>query len=514
MNGDMLRLIDSIARDKNIERDIVFEGIEGALLSATRKHYGQTVEIVTGIDRMTGQMNISVDGVPIEPRSLGRIAAQAAKQVMIQKNREAERDSIFEEFSGRRGTIIAGQVSRIEGGNIIVTLNRTEGFLPRSEQIPGEAIHEADRIRTLILDVRESGSQVKIVLSRTHADFIRRLFELEVPEVGDRIIEIRAIAREAGQRTKIAVSSIDTRVDAVGACVGIRGSRIKNIVDELGGEKIDIVRFNESSQVFIANSLRPAEVEDIFLNHDISRATVIVPEDQLSLAIGKRGQNVRLAARLTGWDIDIMMADEFDQQRANAAKILAEVPGMTVELAERIAGAGFVSLSDIAQLDPEVLTRFEEIGEELAQDIISFAFEYMRQIEAAEAEQAEAEKAAEAAAADEAAEQGESAQESEAEPAGEVAEGDQGAAAETTEEVESALSETAEETAVEDVATEAQEAETVEAVEEAATQEEATEEVESALGEPAEAAERQAEEIGPSEAEVPPGDDKESEAGV
>ncbi|MBN2582603.1 MAG: transcription termination/antitermination protein NusA [Planctomycetes bacterium] len=396
MNGDMLRLIDSIAREKNIDRSVVFEGIEGALLSAARKQYGQNVEIVAAIDRMNGTMNVTVDGVAVDPRRLGRIAAQAAKQVMIQKNREAERNSIFEEYAGRQGSIISGQVSRIEGGNVIVNLGRAEGFLPRSEQIPGEAIHEADRVRALVLEVRESGNQVKIVLSRTHADFIRRLFELEVPEVSDRIIEIRGIAREAGQRTKIAVSSIDTRVDAVGACVGIRGSRIRNIVDELGGEKIDIVRFNESSQVFIANALRPAEVEDIFLNHDLGRATVIVPEDQLSLAIGKRGQNVRLAARLSGWDLDIMMAEEFQQQRNNATEILAEVPGVTPELAQRIAGAGFVSLSDIAQLDVESLTCFDSVDEELARAIIAFASEYTRQIRASEQEAVEGGESGEA----------------------------------------------------------------------------------------------------------------------
>jgi transcription termination/antitermination protein NusA len=390
MNGEVLRLVDSIARAKSIDREIVFEGIEGALLSAARKQYGPTAEIEARIDREDGQMVIQIDGVDMNPRDLGRIAAQAAKQVMIQKNREAERTSIYDEFSARKGVITSGQVTRIENGNLIVSLSRAEGFLPRSEQIPGEAIHETERIRALILDVRESGNQVKIILSRTHADFIRRLFELEVPEVADRIIEVKGIVREPGQRTKIAVTSIDSRVDAVGACVGVRGSRIKNIVEELGGEKIDIVRFNESSQVFIANSLRPAEVEDVHLTHDIGRATVIVPEDQLSLAIGKRGQNVRLAARLTGWDIDIMMASEFDQQRANAVQVLAEVPGVSGELAETIANAGFVSLSDVADIDPAILTHIEGIDDELAESIVTFALTYVREVEAARA-RAEAE---------------------------------------------------------------------------------------------------------------------------
>lgn len=422
MNGELLRLVDSIARDKNIDRETVFSSIENALLSASRKQYGPTVAIEATIDRMTGAMNVSVDGQRVEPRSLGRIAAQAAKQVMIQRNREAERTSIYEEYVGRKGSIMSGQVSRIEHGNIIISLPRTEGFLPRSEQIPGETVHEADRVRALVLDVRETGSQVKVVLSRAHPDFIRRLFELEVPEVADKIIDIKAIAREPGQRTKIAVTSIDTRVDAVGACVGIRGSRIKNIVDELSGEKIDIVRHNESSQVFIANALRPAEVEDIFLNADIDRATVIVREDQLSLAIGKRGQNVRLAARLTGWDIDIMMEHEFRQQRDNAVALLAEVPGMDVEKAERMASMGFVSMSDLGQIDPKTLLRVPGLTAELAEDVVNFSREYSRMISEAEAEQtaATAAKSAEAA---EAVEGEESAEP--AEPAGEAGEAEE-----------------------------------------------------------------------------------------
>lgn len=402
MNGELLRLVDNIAREKNIDRETVFTGIENALLSASRKQYGPAAAIEANVDRMTGTMNVTVDGERVEPRSLGRIAAQAAKQVMIQRNREAERTSIFDEYVGRKGTIMSGQVSRIEHGNIIISLPRTEGFLPRSEQIPGETVHEADRIRALVLDVRETGSQVKVVLSRANPDFIRRLFELEVPEVADKIIDIKAIAREPGQRTKIAVTSIDTRVDAVGACVGIRGSRIKNIVDELSGEKIDIVRHNESSQVFIANALRPAEVEDIFLNPDIDRATVIVREDQLSLAIGKRGQNVRLAARLTGWDIDIMMEHEFRQQRDNAVALLAEVPGMDMEKAERMASMGFVSMSDLGQIDPKTLLRVPGLTPELAADIINFAREYSKMIATAQAEQ----DAAKAAQADEAVAEG------------------------------------------------------------------------------------------------------------
>ena len=237
---------------------------------------------------------------------MGRIGAQTVKQVMIQLIRQDERGSIYEEYKDRVGTIVTGTIARFEGGTMIVNLGRVEGIMPRSEQIPGEKHQVGERIQALIMEVRDTPSAVKIILSRSHPELIRRLFEREVPEVGERTIEIKALAREPGHRTKIAVSSIDSKVDAVGACVGVRGSRIKNIVDELGGEKIDIVRWNESSQILIGNALKPAEVTEVALCFELGRATVVVNDDQLSLAIGKRGQNVRLAARLTGWDIDIL----------------------------------------------------------------------------------------------------------------------------------------------------------------------------------------------------------------
>ena len=242
----------------------------------------------------------------MDPAELGRIAAQTAKQVIIQKIREAERDSLFEEFEDQRGDLVTGTVQRFEGGAVTVNLGKTDALLPRSEQIPGESHHPNERIRAVILDVRKVGQRVKIILSRTHPDFVRRLFELEIPEIADQIISIRALAREAGYRSKVAVSSIDAKVDAVGACVGVRGTRIKNIVDELGGERIDIVRWNESLQVLIPNALQPAEIDEVMLCQLLGRAIVLVREDQLSLAIGRRGQNVRLASKLVGWDIEIM----------------------------------------------------------------------------------------------------------------------------------------------------------------------------------------------------------------
>ncbi|MGE5755707.1 MAG: transcription termination factor NusA, partial [Planctomycetaceae bacterium] len=306
MSVDLVRIVDSIHRDKNISKDILFEGIQSALATAAKKHYPEAGEILVNIDPESGQIEATKDGTRMDPAELGRIAAQTAKQVIIQKIREAERDSLYDEFENQRGDLVTGTVQRFEGGAVTVNLGKTDALLPRGEQIPGESHHPNERIRAVILDVRKVGQRVKIILSRTHPDFVRRLFELEIPEIADQIITIRALAREAGYRSKVAVSSIDTKVDAVGACVGVRGTRIKNIVDELGGERIDIVRWNESLQVLIPNALQPAEIDEVMLCQLLGRAIVLVREDQLSLAIGRRGQNVRLASKLVGWDIEIM----------------------------------------------------------------------------------------------------------------------------------------------------------------------------------------------------------------
>jgi len=394
MNGaDLVRIVDSIRRERNIDAEVVFQGIEAALASAAKKHFDSEEEALVSIDRESGNITASIEGRPIDPTVLGRIAAQTAKQVIIQKIREAERASLMEDYGDQVGTVVSGQVTRMDRGNGVVNLGRGEGFLPRSEQIPGETLHVGDRIRALIIEVREAGTGVKIVLSRIHPDLIHRLFELEVPEVADRVIQMEAIAREAGHRTKIAVSSADSRVDAVGACVGIRGSRIKNIVEEVAGEKIDIVRYNESPQVFIANALKPAEISDTLLNRDINRATVLVAEDQLSLAIGKKGQNVRLAARLSGWNIDILTPAEYEQQRANAADQLAGLDAVGPELAEELVAAGYISLADVAEVDPQRLAAFGVSPDE-AREIIRQVGQLVETLEA-QAEQ-EAREAAEA----------------------------------------------------------------------------------------------------------------------
>jgi len=408
MNGELLRIVDALRREKNIDAEVVYQGIEQALLSAIHKYYGAAAEVTATIDRATGNIQAVLNGEPMSPSDLGRIAAQTAKQVMIQKIREAERASLMDDYAGQVGSIVSGQVIRVEHGNGVVSLGRGEGFLPRSEQIPGETLHVADRIRAIILDVRESGANVKIVLSRTHPDLIIRLFELEVPEVADRVITIEGIAREPGHRTKVAVSSSDSRVDAVGACVGIRGSRIKNIVEEVAGEKIDIVRFNESPQVFIANALKPAEVKEILLNREINRATVLVAEDQLSLAIGKKGQNVRLAARLSGWNIDIMTPGEYDQQRASAIEQLSSLPIVGPELAKELVGAGFISIADVAEVDAEILSRTTGLDIADVKEIIEQTAELVKVLEARAAE--DRAKAAAAAETAESAAEGETAE--------------------------------------------------------------------------------------------------------
>jgi transcription termination/antitermination protein NusA len=374
MSVDLVRIVDSIHRDKNISKDILFEGIQSALATAARKHYPEAAEIEVRIDPDSGAIDATKDGIKMDPAELGRIAAQTAKQVIIQKIREAERDSLYDEFEDQRGDLVTGTVQRFEGGAVIVNMGKTDAILPRSEQIPGESYHPNERIRAIILDVRKVGQRVKIILSRTHPDFVRRLFELEIPEIADQIIAIRALAREAGYRSKVAVTSIDTKVDAVGACVGVRGTRIKNIVDELGGERIDIVRWNESLQVLIPNALQPAEIDEVMLCHLLGRAIVLVRDDQLSLAIGRRGQNVRLASKLVGWDIEIMTAEELDEVIEKAVKAFEKIDAVDTELAERLVEQGILSYDDLSVMEiTDLVNTIEGLTEEQAIEIVSRA---------------------------------------------------------------------------------------------------------------------------------------------
>lgn len=333
MNGqELIRLIDTIHRDKDIDKDILFEGIEAALLTAARKKYGERPNLQIEIDRETGEIipwEGEEEATDIDLKDLGRIAAQTAKQVIIQRIRDAERDVIYGDYEHKVYSIVTGTVQRIEGGNVIVNLGRAEGIIPRHEKVRGENYNPGDRVKAIIYDVKKVGPKVKIMLSRSAPEMVQKLFELEVPEIADHVIEVKAIAREPGFRTKLAVVSNDSRVDCVGACVGIRGTRIKSITDELNGEKIDIIRWSDNLPELIVNALRPAVISNIDLDERNKVAVVLVADDQLSLAIGRKGQNVRLASRLSGFEIKI--------QSPTQAAVADIEPGSAEDLETRAA---------------------------------------------------------------------------------------------------------------------------------------------------------------------------------
>jgi len=396
INGaELLRGVDYVNREKNVSREVIFSAIEKAIRLAIHKHYDDEDEtnIDVAIDRNSGEVTARRGEETLDIESLGRIAAQAAKQMIIQLLKEEESTAVFNEYYAQKGDLITGMVRRFDGGAATVSIGKTEALLPRGEQIPGETHHVDERVKAVILDVRKQGHRVRIILSRTHADFVRRLFEQEIPEISDRTIEIKAIAREAGYRTKVAVSSIDMKVDCVGACVGVRGSRIKNIVDELGGERIDIVRWNDSLQVLIPNALQPATIEEVFLYPRLGRAIVLVKEDQLSLAIGRRGQNVRLASKLVGWDIEIMTHDELNESIDRAVGWFSVIPNVSEELVEAFIEEGFLSYDDLTFLEPAQLAELAGVTEEQAEEIILFAEEAAERVE----EETKAAKAEEAA---------------------------------------------------------------------------------------------------------------------
>ena len=381
--NDLLRIVDSLHREKSIDKELVFRAIESALVTAAKKHYGEEAEVDFVIDREKGGIIGGVDGQPLDYEEvIGRIGAQTAKQVIIQKVREAERDVLVEEYASMQDDLISGMVRQHEGGATIVNLGRLDAILPRSEQIPGESHHANERVRAMITEVRTQGNRVKVVLSRTRPLLVQRLFEQEIPEIADGVINIDSISREPGYRSKVAVSSIDQRVDCVGACVGVRGNRIKNIVDELAGERIDIVRFDEDPQVLIRNALQPAEVDEVILCQMMGRAIVLVREDQLSLAIGRRGQNVRLASKLCGWDIEIMTQEELEEQIEGAVAGYCKLDGVDEELANRLVGEGYLSYDDLSVIEPDDLMEMGGLDEEQVDHIVNQAEEEAAKAEA------------------------------------------------------------------------------------------------------------------------------------
>ncbi len=348
MNRELIAVIDEIGRQKGIDKARVIGAIESALQTAAKKRFGQAENIQVEIDSKTGEISvvskkIIVDTVAnpkaeislkeareydegaevgdeigslIEMNELGRIAAQTAKQVIFQKVREAEWEAVQKEYSSRQGDLVNGIILGMERRNFLVDLGKTEAILPIQEQIPRETYRRGDRVKALLLEVRRTPKDVQVILSRSHPQFVAKMFELEVPEVGEKIVEIKSIVREPGDRTKIAVSSRDKAVDPVGACVGIKGSRVQAVVRELRGEKIDIITWTQDPRVFIAEALNPATIEKVGIDEEKKSALVVVADSQLSLAIGKNGQNVRLAARLTGWKIDIISATEYEKEKA------------------------------------------------------------------------------------------------------------------------------------------------------------------------------------------------------
>lgn len=438
----ILDLVEKMHEEKKISRDVIFSGIESAIQLAAERHFGLEEGVLVLIDRATGEIAAKVktaegEAQDIDPVTLGRIAAQSAKQVMIQKIREAESDTVYNEYSAKKGELIQGQVTRVDAGTAIVSLGKSEALLPRSEQIPGETHHLGERVKAVVLEVRKAGQRVKIILSRCHPDFVKSLFEDEIPEIDDRTIDIRAVSREAGYRTKLAVSSIDSKVDCVGACVGVRGSRIKNIIEELNGERIDIVRWNDSLQVLIPNSLSPAQISEVFTYQRLGRALVLVTEDQLSLAIGRRGQNVRLASKLVGWDIEIMTHEELAEGLERAERWFAQLPNVTEDHVQAMIGEGFLSYNDLSFIDGQELTLFTDLTLEQANEVIEYAEEYSDHMEAS----VEEERAATAQA------------QAEAEAAA-VAEAEAEAAAQVEAEAAEAANSSAEEVSVEGEATE------------------------------------------------------------
>jgi N utilization substance protein A len=387
MSQELLAILDQMEREKGIKKEVLIEAVESALLSAARKtiNVNPNDELKVELDKTTGKIRAFKNKEEITSMDFGRIAASIARQVIIQKIREAEKDVIFNEFQGRVGEIVSGTVYRFDKGNIIVDLlGKTTGIILKREQSPKEEFRQGQRICAYIVEVKKDTRGPQIILSRTHPHLIKKLFELEIPEIYEGVVEIKSISREPGARTKIAVWSKNEKVDSVGACVGMRGNRIRNIVNELQGEKIDIVRFSDDIREYIKAALSPAKISEIKLDKDNLKAEVIVDDDQLSLCIGKHGQNVRLASRLTGWELDIRtkttaagVAEKEKEEKKEKEKKemvpLEQLSGVGEKTLESLNAAGFKTIEDILQAKIEDLTKIKGIGEKKAKKIIGEA---------------------------------------------------------------------------------------------------------------------------------------------
>jgi len=415
---ELLQIADAVAREKSIEREIVITAMEDAIQKAAKSRYGSENEIRAEIDPDTGDIRLSrllevVDGVdseatqislkeakkrnpaaqtgdyiaePLPPLDFGRVAAQNAKQVIVQKVREAERERQFEEYKGRISEIVNGIVKRVEYGNVVVDLGRAEAIVRRDEALPRENFRYGDRIRAYIYDVRREQRGPQIFLSRTHPEFMAKLFAQEVPEIYDSIVEIKSVARDPGSRAKIAVISNDGSIDPVGACVGMRGSRVQAVVNELQGEKIDIIQWSPDAAAFIVNALAPAEVVKVVLDEDAKRIEVVVPDTQLSLAIGRRGQNVRLASQLTGWDIDILTeAEESERRQAEFVErtdMFMETLDVDEVIAQLLTSEGFSSVDEVAYVELSEVANIEGFDDDTATEIQTRAREFIERREA------------------------------------------------------------------------------------------------------------------------------------
>ena len=415
---ELLQIADAVAREKSIDRKIVLGAMEDAIAKAARSRYGSETEVRAEIDPKSGELHLSrhmlvVDAVenpasqisldearrrhpaaqigdtiadPLPPLEYGRIAAQSAKQVIVQKVREAERDRQYDEYKDRIGDIVNGIVKRVEYGNVVVDLGRGEAIVRRDEMLPREVFRNGDRIRAYIYDVRREQRGPQIFLSRTHPQFMSKLFAQEVPEIYDGIVEVKAVARDPGSRAKIAVVSRDSSVDPVGACVGMRGSRVQAVVNELQGEKIDIIPWSQDIATFVVNALAPAEVAKVVLDEERERIEVVVPDQQLSLAIGRRGQNVRLASQLTGWDIDILTEQEESERRQaefeNRTRMFIDTLNVDEVIGQLLASEGFTSVEELAFVDAKEVAGIEGFDADTADELQTRARDYLAKIEA------------------------------------------------------------------------------------------------------------------------------------